>query len=114
MMRAVSCLILALALAGCAGKPTTYLTLTPVPGPAQTKAGTPLAVSRINIPPAIDRSGFTTETGPATLAVAGDTKWAGPLGVMGQLALARDLAARLQNMRVLMPGDPLPAGGARQ
>lgn len=113
-MRGPACLLLALGLAGCAGKPTTYLTLSPVPGPARVAAGAPLAVSRIDIPPAIDRSGFTTATGPATLSVAGDTKWAGPVGVMGQIALARDLADRLSGVQVLMPGDPLPAGGARQ
>jgi uncharacterized lipoprotein YmbA len=33
---------------------------------------------------------------------------------MVQTALARDLAACLPNANVLMPGDPLPAGGARQ
>ncbi|MGH7997497.1 MAG: PqiC family protein, partial [Opitutaceae bacterium] len=63
---------------------------------------------------AIDRVGFTTATGPATLHVAGKTRWAGPLGAMTRLVLARDLASRLPGATVLMPGDPVPPGGVRE
>ncbi len=115
MHRSVPSLLIVLVLAGCAGKPTTYLTLSGV-GPTATdsETGPPLAVSHVQIPPSIDRTQLTIATGPATLHVASKVRWAGPLDGMTQIVLARDLAARLPNMTVLMPGDPVPPGGVRQ
>jgi hypothetical protein len=116
MHRAILCLPLALLLAACAGKPTTYLTLSGVPAHDRSAiaGGPPLAVSHIQIPPSIDRTQLTTATGPGSLHVAGKVSWAGPLAGMIQIVLARDLAARLPDMTVLMPGDPVPPGGVRE
>ncbi|WP_026440793.1 PqiC family protein [Acidocella facilis] len=106
-------LLLLLLLSACAGKPTTYLALAPVPGVARPAHGLKaLAVSAIDIPPAIDRLHLTTGAAPGVLHVAGNTQWAGPLGPMAQIVLAQDLAARLTRTDVLMPGDPLPPEGA--
>lgn len=105
-----------LTLSACAGPPTTYLTLSAV-APSQTWPTTPqhpIAVSHPNIPPAIDRQHFIIQTGPSTLHVAGNTAWAAPLSGMIQLTLAQDLSTRLPNATVLMPGDPVPPGGAQQ
>jgi uncharacterized lipoprotein YmbA len=114
--RSLSLLATALALTGCAGQPTTYLTLSATPPTRADPSAQPVAVavSRVLIPPSIDRTQFTTATGPSTLHVAGNTRWAGALGSMAQITLARDLAARLPATHVLMPGDPLPAAGVRQ
>ncbi len=108
-------LLAAVLLSGCAGKPTTFLTLNEAStAQAFGVSGITVAVSRVDIPPSIDRTQFTTATGPATLHVAGDTRWAAPLSGMAQIVLARDLAARLPRADVLMPGDPVPAGGVVQ
>lgn len=108
--------VLPLVLAGCAGAPTTYLSLDAAP-PAQfyrLAGGPPVAISQFALPPQIDRLHFVTRTGPATLHVAGGAEWAGPLDGLARIALAQDLAARLQGVNVLMPGDPVPPGGVMQ
>lgn len=115
MMRKIWITLPFLLLAGCAGKPTTYLTLQtagPPAGPPGQEGGPAIAVSQVEIPPSIDRLHFTTATGQGTLHVAGDTQWAGPLGPMSRIVLAQDLAARLPGRDVLMPGDTVPQGGA--
>jgi uncharacterized lipoprotein YmbA len=112
-MRTRALLMCVLVLSGCAGRPTTYLALAPT-GTArpQTVPAVPvLAVSAVDIPPAIDRLHLTTGTSPGVLHVAGDTVWAGPLGPMARIVLAQDLATRLPGSTVLMPGDALPSGG---
>lgn len=105
------------ALASCAGGgPSNYVTLTavaPASGMRAAAQGTPVAVAPVQIPPAIDRTEFTTATGATTLEVAGKVQWAGPLDGLIRLALARDLAERLAGATVLMPGDAAPPGGAR-
>ena len=106
-------LFLVVLLAGCATTPTTYLTLTPVPGPTIGISGPAIAVAHIATPTAIDRLYLTTATGPTTLHVANHARWVAPLGGMAQSVLAHDLAMRLQNTEILMPGDPTPHGGAR-
>lgn len=113
-MRRTAAVAIVLALAGCAGKPTTYLTLSPVPPAHQAAPSriTALSIANIGIPPAIDRLHLTTVAGAGELHVAGDTEWAGPLGPMARIVLAQDMAARLTGVDVLMPGDPEPPGGA--
>lgn len=101
---------LMLLLAGCASTPTTYLALTPVPGPVIPVSGPPVAVARVAMPAAIDRLYLTTATGPTTLNVASHARWVAPLGGQARSALAHDLASRLPDTDVLMPGDPVPHG----
>lgn len=111
-MRAAPFLLAILLLAGCAGRPTTYLALAPAGQVRPQSAAIPaLAVSAVDIPPAIDRLHLTTGAAPGVLRVAGDTEWAGPLGPMARIVLAQDLAARLPGCTVLMPGDVPPPGG---
>lgn len=107
-------LLWVLILSACAGPPTIYLALAPMPpSTIQAAAGLPLlAVSSVDIPPDIDRLHLTTGTPPGTLHVAGHSEWAGPIGPMARIVLAQDLAARLPGTDVLMPGDALPPGGA--
>jgi uncharacterized lipoprotein YmbA len=101
---------LPLVLAGCAGTPTTYLGLTPVPGAVATVRSPPIAVAKVLMPAAIDRLYLTTATSPTTLRVADHARWAAPLDGEAQSALADDLALRLPNATVLHPGDPTPTG----
>lgn len=112
-MKIFAPLFLVALLAGCASTPTTYLRLAPVAGPTIGGAGPAVAVAHIATPPAIDRLYLTSLTGPTTLHVANHARWVAPLGGMMQGVLARDLAARLPDTEVPLPGDPAPHGGAR-
>lgn len=109
-MKTFAPIAVVLLLAGCASTPTTYLALAPVPGPTVTLSGSPVAVARVAMPAAIDRLYLTTATGPTTLNVASHARWAAPLGGEARSALTLDLASRLPEVTVLMPGDPVPHG----
>jgi uncharacterized lipoprotein YmbA len=102
-----------LALAGCAGKPTTYLTLAPQTSPRSyiPVSDAPLAVADVAIPPSLDRLALTTASGENRIEVANHARWVAPLDSMSQRVLARDFAERLPGIKVLMPGDPAPHGG---
>ena len=101
-------------LAGCAGGSTTYLQLAPVtPDHHLTVKGAALAVDHVQLPATIDRLYLTAATGRDTLSVAGHARWVAPLDGMATRVLATDLAERIDGIRVVMPGDPTPAKGAR-
>lgn len=108
MKRSIAATLITLGLAGCAGKPTTYLTLTPMPGATQHASGPAVAVAHVAMPPVIDRSYLTSATGANRLHVSSHARWAAPLAGTAQEVLARDLASRLPERTVLMPGDPTP------
>jgi len=95
-------------LAGCAGKPTTYLTLAPQSSPRTyiPDSDLPVAVADVQIPPSLDRISLTTQIAATQMKVANHTRWAAPLGGMIQHVLAQDLAQRMPQVHVLMPGDP--------
>lgn len=106
----IAILWIALGLAGCStASPMTYLILSPVSGTVYASSGPAVAVGQVAIPPAIDRSFLTTGSSATTLQISYNARWAAPLGGMAQTILARDLAARLPEHDVLMPGDPVPA-----
>lgn len=102
-------------LAGCAGKPTTYLSLATRPSALTLVAepGAPLAVAHVRIPPSLDRLYLTSQLAPNQLHVAAHARWAAPLDGLIQRVIAQDLAQRLTACKVLMPGDPIPNGGVR-
>lgn len=104
-----------LLLAGCAGKPTTYLALAPTQSPitAISTAATPIAVAHVSMPAAIDRLYLTSATGTTTLHVAAHARWVAPIDSQARTVLARDLASRIPDADILMPGDPVPETGAR-
>ena len=106
----LTALLVSLGLTGCASNaPLTYLVLSPVPGQVYRAAGPEIAVGRVSMPAAIDRSFLTTGTGENTVMVSYNAKWAAPLETLAQATLAKDLSARLPNHMVLMPGDHVPA-----
>lgn len=104
-----------IALAGCAGKPTTYLSLAPQSAPrtAFGAPGAPIAVAHVSLPPSLNRLYLTSQIGPTRLHVARHARWAAPLNGLIQRTLADDLAARLTGVQLLMPGDPIPQSGVR-
>ena len=101
-------MLFTLGLAGCAGQRTTYLALSPTSGPTFHARGPAIAVAHVPMPPTIDRIYLTTETGPNTRAVSRRARWTAPLAGQAQAILARDLARRLPERHVTMPGDPVP------
>lgn len=104
-------LALAFGLAGCAAKsPMTYLVLSPTAGPVYTATGPGVAVGSVAMPPVLDRSFLMTGSGENVLSINYNAQWAAPLEGMAQTILARDLAARLPDQKVLMPGDDIPGG----
>lgn len=110
MKQMIITLALAFGLAGCtANAPMTYLVLSPTAGPVYPAAGTSLAVGRVAIPPVLDRSFLMTGRGENVLDINYNAQWAAPLEGMAQTILARDLAERLPDRKVLMPGDDVPA-----
>lgn len=66
-----------------------------------------MAVGRVDMPAALDRSFLMTGSGENVLKINYNAQWAAPLEGMAQTVLARDLAARLPDHRVLMPGDDI-------
>lgn len=112
MKRSMPAMLIALGLAGCAGRPTTYLRLTPTAGTVHHASGPPIAVTRVEMPATIDRMYLTSATGANTLEVSSRARWAAPLSGAARQVLARDLASRLPDRTVLMPGDPMPKDAA--
>ncbi|HEY3757143.1 MAG TPA: PqiC family protein [Opitutaceae bacterium] len=116
-MKQILVFVLPMLFAGCVGgggKATVFLRLTSVEGTAKASAHapTPVAVAAVDLPALIDREEFTTAAAGTQMQVTGDARWAGSLGEMIRLCLAQDLAHRT-SVTVLMPGDPVPAGGVR-
>ena len=101
-------MLFTLGLAGCAGQRTIYLALSPTSGPRFHTRGAAIAVAHVLMPPTIDRIYLTTATGPNTRDVSRRARWTAPLAGQAQAILARDLARRLPERRVAMPGDPVP------
>ena len=107
-------------LAGCAGSPSTHFyTLDPVSAPASALTANPtqshrlIVVGQVQLPPALDRLSVVTRSGPDQLAISDENRWAAPLDDIVRHTLSADLAARMPPGRVLAPGDPVPASGAR-
>jgi hypothetical protein len=64
------------------------------------------------IPTTLDRDSLVEWTGAGELKVSGRDRWAEPLDEMIQSVLAADLRKQRPRL-VLLPGDPVPPGGAR-
>lgn len=104
------CLLLAsLALAGCSSSPpTSFYTLEPVAPEAGAldAGGEPIAVGRVTLPPELERDELVRWEGNNSLSVASIERWAAPLATLVRRTLALDLAARLPDRMVFVPGQP--------
>ncbi len=101
---------------GCASSPATrYVDLSTISprsaAPAATSA--PLAVGRITLPPGLDRAALVRITAENRLEVDGTVRWPAGLAVVVRRTLAFDLAARLPDGSVALPGQPDPPGDMR-
>ena len=76
-------------------------------------AGPPLGVDAVELPPGLDRQGIVVRRADHRLEVRGTDLWASSLETMVLHALAFDLAERLPEGMVILPGQAQPAGGMR-
>jgi len=117
-MRRSTLVALSLLVAGCSffskTKNTIY-SLDPVPPAAQPAAiaGAPLAIDGIELPPGFDRKEIVVRKADQQLDVRGTQQWSATLGPLVLHALAVDLAARLPEGMVILPGAVRPAGVTR-
>jgi uncharacterized lipoprotein YmbA len=106
-------LAICLLLTGCGllkRTPNTFYTLDTIPGTAAraTIAGTPVGIDGIELPPGLDRREVTARAADNKLDVRGQHQWASPLEDMVIHTLSFDLASRLPEGMVVLPGQAKP------
>lgn len=91
--------------------PNQFYTLEVIKPAAQAipTAGAPLAIESVELPPGIDRREIVVRGADNKLEMRGTQLWAGPLEDMVVHTLAFDLANRLPEGSVVLPGQPKPA-----
>ena len=110
-----SIVIAALLLGGCSflkKTPNTFYSLEALP-PATTTvaaaAATPIGIEAVELPPGIDRRELVVRKADRTFEMHGNQQWSGPLEDMVIHTLAFDLAKRLPEGAVVLPGQIKPA-----
>jgi uncharacterized lipoprotein YmbA len=108
-------LLLALLLAGCGlfkRVPNQFYALDPLPSEAgrAARTGAPIGLDTIELPPGIERRGIVLRGPDNKLEVRGTHQWASPLEEMVLHTLAFDLANRLPEGMIVLPGQPRPTG----
>ena len=117
MTRVVAVVLLTLFASGCGifsrPKNTFYSleTIAPVGGIA-TVGGLPVGVDGIQLPPGIDRRGIVIRGENNQVEVRGTEQWTAPLEEMVVHTLSFDLANRLPEGMVILPGQARPAAGS--
>lgn len=106
-------LALCLLAAGCGflkRTPNTFYALDTVPGTAARAAvgGTPVGIDSVELPPGLDRREVTARTADHKLDVRGHHQWAAPLEDMVMHTLSFNLASRLPQGMVVLPGQAKP------
>ncbi len=76
-------------------------------------AGAPIGIDTIELPPGLDRRGIVVRDADQKVEVRGTHQWTAPLEEMVLHTLAFDLANRLPEGTVILPGQPRPAGAIR-
>jgi len=107
-----------LLLAGCGffSRPKNqFYSLDTIPGdaPVAGVAGTPIGIDAIELPPGLDRRGVLVREADNKVDVRGTDQWTAPLEEMVLHTLAFDLANRLPEGSVILPGQIRPTGVTR-
>lgn len=85
----------------------------PPASPVTTVGGTPVGIDGIELPPGFDRRGIVLRGADHQFEVRGTHQWASPLEEMVIHTLAFDLANRLPEGMVVLPGQAKPVGAMR-
>jgi uncharacterized lipoprotein YmbA len=93
--------------------PNQFYSLETIEGTVTDRVGAPLAVEGIQLPPGLDRRGIVLRGADHKFEVRGTHQWASDLEEMVMHTLAFDLANRLPEGRVILPGSAIPAGVRR-
>lgn len=115
MIRIAAVLVLSLLMTGCGllrRVPNQFYALDTLPaeGVRATVAGAPIGLDTVELPPGIDRRGIVVRGANHELEVRGTHQWASPLEEMVIHTLAFDLANRLPEGIMVLPGQPRPSG----
>lgn len=109
-------LIALLVASGCSffskSKSTIY-SLDPIPGTATARKGTPVAIDSVELPPGLDRREIVVRKANQQLDVRPNELWPANLQPLVLNALAFDLASRLPEGMVVLPGQSRPAAAPR-
>lgn len=117
-MRGAGVFALLLLAAGCSffgkSKTPSFFSLDRIAPPAVTAArGTPLAISSIELPPGYDRREIVVRKANHQLEIRNMDQWSSTLQPLVLHTLAFDLAARLPEGMVILPGELQPARALR-
>jgi hypothetical protein len=75
--------------------------------------GAPIGIDSVELPPGFDRREIVVRTANHQLDVRGTEQWPAPLKAMVRYTLAFDLAGRLPDGMVILPGAARPDGPMR-
>lgn len=115
-MRALAVVLLTLFVAGCgifSRTKNTYYSLETTPFEQSVAATTAIAIDGIELPPGLDRREIVVRDEQGRLDVRGNELWAAPLEDMVIHTLAFNLARRLPEGMVVLPGQAKPSGAVR-
>jgi uncharacterized lipoprotein YmbA len=113
--RILLCLVLTLTFTGCgflSKKPNHFYSLDTIPAAATAVpaiGGVPIGIEGIELPPGLDRRGMVSRGADHQVEIKGTHEWAAPLEDMVIHTLAFDLANRLPEGMVILPGQAKPA-----
>lgn len=85
----------------------------PAEAPVTSIAGSPFGIDGIELPPGLDRRGIVVRGADHKVEVRGTNQWTAPLEEMVLHTLAFDLANRLPEGKIILPGQAKPAGVTR-
>ena len=116
MMRRATIVFLVL-LAGCgffSRSKSNFYSLETMPGTSRANvSGVPIAIDTIELPPGFDRRDIVVRKAGHQLDIRGTEQWSAGFQAMVLHTLAFDLAARLPDGLVILPGQAIPTGATR-
>jgi len=94
---------------------STFYSLDRIPpaAPMAAASGLPVAIDALELPPGFDRRDIVVRKADHQLDVRGTEQWSASLEAMVLHTLAFDLASRLPEGMVVLPGQAKPAGPLR-
>ncbi|MGN6184773.1 MAG: PqiC family protein [Thermoanaerobaculia bacterium] len=87
----------------------TFYSLQPVPGTRVQKSGVPIGIEGVELPPGLDRRDIFVRDTNQQVELRATNQWTAPLEEMVIHTLAFDLANRLPEGLVVLPGQAKPA-----